>query len=519
MLRVRNTTTTASLSHNTAKSDTSVVVGGYSRSHHGSGGGDDTSHDVSSSNQSQSSSSKKILEIILTGAIILFLYILFLPDTVDIIDTTGGYYNYYSSSSDSNNNNQNQNKQSLFQRYSETAPHCRPLSTKDEISYTLVTHTSDDNRLWQMKYHCKLWNGPVSLAVYTNRTLEQVQQSLTSDDMNCTVSPKYVTVQILNPPLPTTTVSSTTKTTTTTIDTGGEGGGDGIYPVNELRNLALQGVRTTHIMVVDIDFWVSENLLSMLQSPLLRMIMYNNQNDKLAFVIPAFQVQTGIAFCKPEKENCHDVIVKNMPTNKQELNIALKDRVLIKWKKKEKKRIYDYFATPFLQRVHPTAHNSTNYTAWYGQAPSTILSIPCVNSDMYEPYLALRYCHDMPPFQEIFTGYGQNKVSWMLQLRQAGYTFSQVGGVFVVHFPHEESSSKRIWKQHPSQLEKWWYKPQDYNISKQQLSQNYHRGQMDSYLIQFRNWLEETYDSSEMKTGRCDNWINEDHRLWTTTSV
>ena len=225
-------------------------------------------------------------------------------------------------------------------------------------------------------------------------------------------------------------------------------------------------------------------------------------------------MQTGIAFCKPD-ENCRDVLVTNMPKNKQELNDALKDRILMKWKKKENKRIYDNFATPFLQRVHPTAHNSTNYTAWYNQAPSTMISIPCVNSDMYEPYLALRYCHDMPPFQQVFTGYGQNKVSWMLQLRHAGYAFTQVGGVFVVHFPHEESTSKSIWKEHrPSQLEKWWHKPEDHNVSKQQL-RNYHRGQMDSYLIQFRNWLQEEYDSGEMKTGRCENWISEDHRLWT----
>ena len=32
------------------------------------------------------------------------------------------------------------------------------------------------------------------------------------------------------------------------------------YPVNELRNLALRAVRTTHILYLDVDFWPSEHL-------------------------------------------------------------------------------------------------------------------------------------------------------------------------------------------------------------------------------------------------------------------
>ena len=32
------------------------------------------------------------------------------------------------------------------------------------------------------------------------------------------------------------------------------------YPVNALRNLALQQVQTTHILYIDVDFWTSEDL-------------------------------------------------------------------------------------------------------------------------------------------------------------------------------------------------------------------------------------------------------------------
>ena len=246
MLRVRNTTTTTTSSDN--------VVGHSKSQGGGGGGGGGDSHDQSSSSNSSSS---KSLEIMLVVAILLFLYILFQPYTEDYIIDGGG--DYYSTSS-TNNKNQKQQESTLFQRYSLNAPPCStPLLNKNEISYTLVTHTSID-RIWQMEYHCKLWNGPISLAVYTNRSLEQIEQLLQSDDMKCTVNRKYVTIQTLNPP------------STTTAD---------IYPVNELRNLALRAVRTTHIVIVDIDFWVSENLLTMLESPLLRLTMYKHQHDKL----------------------------------------------------------------------------------------------------------------------------------------------------------------------------------------------------------------------------------------------
>jgi hypothetical protein len=32
-----------------------------------------------------------------------------------------------------------------------------------------------------------------------------------------------------------------------------------------------------------------------------------------------------------------------------------------------------------------------------------------------------------------------------MHLRCAGYVFSQVGGAFLVHYPHRESNSKKLW--------------------------------------------------------------------------
>jgi len=32
-----------------------------------------------------------------------------------------------------------------------------------------------------------------------------------------------------------------------------------------------------------------------------------------------------------------------------------------------------------------------------------------------------------------------------MQVRRAGYLFAQVGGAFVVHYPHADSTSKKLW--------------------------------------------------------------------------
>ena len=57
-------------------------------------------------------------------------------------------------------------------------------------------------------------------------------------------------------------------------------------------------------------------------------------------------------------------------------------------------------------------HGSTNYITWKDQEGGTFVDLPCVRSDQYEPFLALRYCRELPPFQEGFSAiYGQSTVS------------------------------------------------------------------------------------------------------------
>ena len=56
-------------------------------------------------------------------------------------------------------------------------------------------------------------------------------------------------------------------------------------------------------------------------------------------------------------------------------------------------------------------HGSTKYITWRDQDTGTLVDLKCIKSNRFEPYLAFRYCADLPPFQERFTGYGKNKMT------------------------------------------------------------------------------------------------------------
>ena len=399
-----------------------------------------------------------------------------------------------------------------FQRYSKSAPICSEITSKDDIAFTLVTQTSM-NRLWLMKHHCELWSGPISMAVLVEN--DSASKSATSTTSSASsiqndlrtkygCKPNQVTVSILDK----------------------QGFSEDDYPVNHLRNLALSGVKTTHIMYIDIDFWPSANLYDTLHNNTSTIKDEFMKDSKLALVMPAFQLENGICSLG-SKEKCSERDINSMPKTKKDLMPLLTQEVILRQKGKWKD--IDKRVTPFRLKVFPQGHNSTNYDIWYNKqlTPGDLHTLPCVQSGVYEPYLAVRYCKDTPPFQEVFTGYGQNKATWILQLRNEGYLFRQVGGVFVIHFPHEDSKAKEVWKKHPKEIEHFWIDPVGKeNVTDSKLQQ-FKRGQMDKALLDFRSWLVDSDDrtspshglqpneiATRERFGRCKDWVDQDYRLW-----
>jgi len=51
----------------------------------------------------------------------------------------------------------------------------------------------------------------------------------------------------------------------------------------------------------------------------------------------------------------------------------------------------------------------------------------------------------MPYYDERFHGYGKNKIEYIAHLRFLHYEFRILPEGFIVHHPHPDSESKRVW--------------------------------------------------------------------------
>ena len=76
---------------------------------------------------------------------------------------------------------------------------------------------------------------------------------------------------------------------------------------------------------------------------------------------------------------------------------------------------------------------------WFVTSPSSPVSrIRCFMTDFMEPYLMVRLSPDLPLFDDRFVNYGYNKVEYVENLRQAGFSFFILNQAFAMDFPHPE---------------------------------------------------------------------------------
>jgi hypothetical protein len=258
------------------------------------------------------------------------------------------------------------------------------------------------------------------------------------------------------------------------------------YPVNILRNLAFAAVKTSHAIYIDADFWPATNLHSILTSTHVKEKFASD--PYLAAVIPAFEMFEPFNWCK--WNDCTEKNIAAMPKDKKSLLSLM---------------IYGKVTS--FHADFEDGHGSTDYVKWIQQDEGSFEDLPCINNDQYEPYLALRYCNKLPPFQEGFTGYGRNKMSWIMQLRRSGYQFSTLGGSFLVHYPHVESESKQEWSKKPDELQDSSFAKLDME-SKEKIDWSlFKRSRVDALFVEFTKWMNSTV-KDEARVPMCENAEN-----------
>ena len=175
------------------------------------------------------------------------------------------------------------------------------------------------------------------------------------------------------------------------------------YPANAMRNKALKQVQTTHAISLDIDFLPSLHFVK-------KFIASHNEidwpgDDFVAVVVPAFE------FVQSKQSNRKKYRWLKKRTTKEELRTL--------WHSKK----IDVFEA----EQYPSGHSATLSTKWLEATVPYAIEY----AYGYEPYVILRA--PFPMYDERFVGYGQNKVSSVLEMKLMGYKFYVHPHLFVLH--------------------------------------------------------------------------------------
>ncbi len=232
------------------------------------------------------------------------------------------------------------------------------------------------------------------------------------------------------------------------------------YPINKLRNLALDQVTTSHVLVIDIDLIPSQNLDQAIFDSIdlakeRRADDDGNRGvDPLdAIVVPAFERRI-----LGEHSDCKTI---------EECQEYLKDETFIPANMTElKKKIMSDECIVFQSKINKDGHSDTETKAWlkssYDESSShSLRHIKCFKTLRYEPYVVIPWCAleenekqiilrrpgpRSPYYDERFLGYGKNKIQHIAHLRRKGYEFMVMPpSGFLTHFPHPISETKKVW--------------------------------------------------------------------------
>jgi len=299
-------------------------------------------------------------------------------------------------------------------------------NSSSTLSITLVLQTSLD-RLYLVNETCSRWKDPILVVVYIEQN-ESIPNPVPFSTLLC----PHVTL-----------IPFSSKNNKVNKKQEEE---HAMYPINQLRNVGLDHVQTSHVLVMDIDFIPSMDLDAALHSVLTQEETFHD-ND-MAWIIPAFEYpDESVTQLRTRKKKKNPPSI--LPQTIQQLYTC--------YFEEKKCRVFQqdmnwegHSTTPSESWLQDQIHSNTNHSSTSFRYP-----IPCFQSPRYEPYLVLPWCSptssssstpSSPYYDERFHGYGKNKIQYIQHVRYLGYRFHVVPvGGFMIHYPHEISKAKDVW--------------------------------------------------------------------------
>lgn len=181
-----------------------------------------------------------------------------------------------------------------------------------------------------------------------------------------------------------------------------------LYPINSLRNLALEQAATDLVFLVDIDFIPSENMHEQLTQTYAYLL---SESASTVFVVPAFEMLG-------EKSSSFDSF--QMPSSKTLVHSLYENQQIIGFHTK-------HFAP---------GHKATNFDLWF----QSNFPYQVNYEEGYEPYV-IAFRSLVPKYDERFRGYGMNKITHLYEINSMGFKFTVLPHVFLVTLPHSPSPS------------------------------------------------------------------------------
>lgn len=198
----------------------------------------------------------------------------------------------------------------------------------------------------------------------------------------------------------------------------------GLYPVNALRNKALQLSQTEIVLLLDADFLPNRMLADLIHDPANYDQLRRVTGYRQGIVLPAFET---------------------IDDGEEGRNTALKAI-------KSREALQELFKRGELRGFHMDhynrGHRATDHSRWF----ETNISYRIPYEEGFEPYVLVQR-RFVPWYDERFKGYRKNKVVHLMHMFRLGLEFASTPHGYVVHSPHPVANS---WN--TTQATGFWYK-------------------------------------------------------------